>query len=347
MRNLEVQLKRYPNRMVTTEDFAVVETQLPDLQDREILVENTYISVDPYMLGRMSEADSYVEPFTLNTAMEGDAVGTVIASNHPDFVVGETVAHLLGWRKYAIINPDEWPQPGPDAVDQAAVLRRVDTRLAPASAYLGALGMTGLTAYAGIVYAGEVKNDDVVFVSGAAGAVGSLAGQIAKQRGCTVIGSAGSDEKVKFLCDELGFDAAFNYKTQSPANALPALAPEGISLYFDCVGGDHLEAALDNIRPWGRVVGCGYISSYESGEVPSGPPNYWPSMERNITIRGMLVPGYYDKWNNLYQDVGNLLKEGKIKSPQTLCGGLDNAVEAFLGLFSGANTGKMLVKVAA
>lgn len=345
MKNTEVHLVSYPDGLPTLEHFAVVETELPELKEREILIKNSYVSVDPYMSGRMEEGcESYVEPFGLDEPLEGDAVGEIVASNHPDYQVGEAVAHMLGWRKYAVLNPDEWVSEGPEAVDQFSVLRKVDTDLAPASCYIGALGMPGITAYGGLVYAGEVKSSDTVFVSGAAGAVGSLVGQIAKGRGCTVIGSAGSDEKVRYLTDTLGFDHAYNYKVTTPSEALREFAPEGIDLYFDNVGGEHLEAALAAIRPWGRVVECGYISGY-GAPVPPGPKNYWPALFLNITIRGLLAPAYFDKYHELYEEVGNRIKSGEIKFPETILNGIEKTPEAFTGLFTGANLGKMLVKV--
>ena len=346
MKNREIHLKHYPQGLATEDDFELVETELPELGDREILVKNIYLSVDPYMFGQMIDSDdSYIDPYIPGEAMTGDAVGEVIASNHSDYATGELVAHFEGWREYAIVKVDDYAKPGPEAVDQLAVLRKVDTSIAPASAFIGALGMPGITAYGGIVYAGEIKAGETVFVSGSAGAVGSLVGQIAKNRACKVIGSAGSEEKVRMLKDELGFDEAFNYKTEAPEAALPRLVPEGIDVYFDNVGGDHLEAATQNIRPWGRIVECGYIQDYGDSDLPPGPKDYWGFLALNVTIRGLLAPGYYDKYEELYNEVGGLIKAGKVKIKETIYEGLERMPEAYCGLFKGANTGKMLIKV--
>jgi NADPH-dependent curcumin reductase CurA len=343
--NLEVHLVLRPLGTPTHDNFGLVESKVPGLQVGEILVENEYISVDPYLRGQMDDIDSYIEPFALDKVMGGDAVGRVIASDHPEYSVGEYVAHMLGWRKYAVIRPDDWAKPGEVGEEAINLLRKVDPELAPASAFIGVLGMPGLTAYAGILYVGAVKPTDVVFVSGAAGAVGSLAGQIAKQRGAMVIGSAGSDEKVRLLTHEFGFDSAFNYKNEAPADAIARLAPEGIDVYFDNVGGDHLEAALAAMRRFGRVVCCGYISSYNESETPPGPRNFWNVLDQEVTIRGILVPNHYDKWDAFYREVGPWIRDGRVQYRETVFEGLENAVDAFLGLFTGANIGKMLVKI--
>jgi len=344
MKNIEIQLVSRPGGMPSQKNFALVESGMPELQDREILVENEYMSVDPYMRGRMEEGDSYIEPFKLNAPMEGHAVGKVAVSNHPDYPVDEYVTHMHGWRKYAVLRPDEGSRPG-EVIDAVTILRKVDLTIAPASTFIGVLGMPGLTAYAGIIHAGEVKPTDTVFVSGAAGAVGSLAGQIAKQRGCRVIGSAGSDEKVRVLTEEFGFDMAFNYKKEKLPDALGKAAPDGIDLYFDNVGGDHLEAAMAVMRPLGRIVACGYISSYNDTEIPPGPKNYWLALENQITIRGLLVTDYYHLREAFYREVGPWIRDGRVCYRETVYEGLEKAVDAFLGLFAGANVGKMLVQI--
>ena len=256
----EIQLASRPHGRPAPENFRLAETAVPELQDGQVLVRNLFISVDPYMRGRMNDVKSYSKPFALDAALDGGAVGEVIASRSADRSVGDAVVHSLGWREYAVLD--------------AGATTPARTDLAPASAFLGALGMTGLTAYAGLLKVAEFKAGEVVFVSGAAGAVGSLVGQIAKAMGASrVIGSAGSPEKVARLL-ELGFDAAFNYHDGPVAEQLAAAAGErGIDVYFDNVGGEHLEAALSALTVGGRVAMCGAISQYNSTEPTPAPRN--------------------------------------------------------------------------
>lgn len=251
--NREWHLLSRPVGRPKTEDFALVEAAVPQPREGQVLVRNLYASVDPYMRGRMSDAKSYVAPFELGKVMQGGAVGEVIASNAEGLSVGDHVLHFLGWREYAAVNAK-------DAV-------KVDPEAAPLSTYLGVLGMTGLTAYAGLLRTASFKEGDTVFVSGAAGAVGGQVGQIAKLKGAArVIGSAGSDDKVKLLVEEYGFDAAFNYKDGSVSEQLRKAAPDGIDVYFDNVGGDHLEAAIGSLNLRGRIAICGMISVYNNTE---------------------------------------------------------------------------------
>ena len=274
----EIQLASRPAGRPAPENFRLAESPLPELQDGQVLVRNLFISVDPYMRGRMNDVKSYSAPFALDKALDGGAVGEVIASRADDRKVGDAVVHQLGWREYAVVD--------------AGATTPARTDLAPASAFLGALGMTGLTAYAGLLKVAEFKAGDAVFVSGAAGAVGSLVGQIAKAMGASrVIGSAGSPEKVARLL-ELGFDAAFNYRDAPVRDQLKAAAGErGIDVYFDNVGGDHLEAALSVLNVGGRVAMCGAIAQYNSTEPPAAPRNLAAGHRQAADAAGFLVSG--------------------------------------------------------
>jgi NADPH-dependent curcumin reductase CurA len=291
------------------------------------------MSVDPYMRGRMNDVESYVPPFQLDKPLDGGAVGEVVAAGEgvDGLAVGDTVLHGLGWREYALV--------------PAGNARKVDTQLAPAQAYLGVLGMTGLTAYAGLIEVAGLREDDVVFVSGAAGAVGSVAGQIAKLRGHTVIGSAGSPQKVAYVTDELGFDAAFDYHDGAVADLLAEAAPDGIDVYFDNVGGEHLEAAIGALNRHGRVAMCGAISTYNTPGAPAGPSNMNTVVGKRLALRGFIVSDHGHLMPDFVREVGTWLSEGRIQHRETVVEGLENAPQAFIGLLRGENTGKMLVKL--
>jgi NADPH-dependent curcumin reductase CurA len=312
------------------EDFALREAQIKEPGEGQILVRNLFASVDPYMRGRMSTAKSYVEPFKLDKPMQGGAVGEVVASNAEGIAVGDHVLHFLGWREYALVNA------------KAAV--KVDPEAAPLSAYLGVLGMTGLTAYAGLLRTAAFKKGDAVFVSGAAGAVGSQVGQIAKLKGASrVIGSAGSDEKVKLLLEEYGFDAAFNYKNGPVSAQLRQATPDGIDVYFDNVGGEHLEAAIGSLNEGGRIAVCGMISVYNNTEAAPGPRNLARLLQTRGRIEGFLVGDHYDLQPQFVEEVGAWIRSGELKYRETVVEGIENNVEAFLGVLRGDNTGKMVV----
>ncbi len=328
----EVHLASRPTGWPTPENFTLVTVDVPEPADGQVLVRNEFISVDPYMRGRMNDAKSYVPPYQVGEVMDGGAVGVVVASRSPRLEVGETVLHGFGWREYAIADADRF--------------QKIDTTLAPASAYLGVLGMPGLTAYAGLLEVAGMKEGDTVFVSGAAGAVGSLAGQIARLRGAArVIGSAGSAEKVAYLVDELGFDAAFNYKDAPVREQLRAAAPDGIDVYFDNVGGDHLEAAIGAMNTFGRIAVCGMISQYNATEPAPGPRNLVQLIGKRITMRGFLVSDHAHLREQFVREVGGWLREERIRFRETVVDGIDNAVDAFLGLLRGDNVGKMLVRI--
>ncbi|MDN0194455.1 NADP-dependent oxidoreductase [Streptomyces sp. S.PNR 29] len=314
------------------EDFALVEAELPTPGEGQVLVRNLYVSVDPYMRGRMSDAKSYVAPFELGKVMQGGAVGEVVVSNAEGIAVGDHVLHFFGWREYA-------------AVDARNAVK-VDPEAAPLSTYLGVLGMTGLTAYAGLLRTASFKEGDAVFVSGAAGAVGSQVGQIARLKGASrVIGSAGSDEKVKLLLDEYGFDAAFNYKDGPVWEQLKAAAPDGIDVYFDNVGGEHLEAAIGALNMRGRIVICGMISQYNATEPVPGPRNMVKILQNRLRVEGFLVGDHYDLQPRFVEEVGPWVRSGELKYRETVVEGIENNLEAFLGVLRGDNTGKMIVKL--
>ncbi|GGR31571.1 NADP-dependent oxidoreductase [Streptomyces roseolus] len=313
-------------------DFALRETPVEAPAEGRILVRNLHFSVDPYMRGRMNDVKSYIPPFKLDHPMDGGAVGVVVASNAEGFAEGDHVLHGLGWREYA------------DVPAQHAT--KVDPELAPLSAYLGVLGMTGLTAYAGLFETASFKEGDAVFVSGAAGAVGSQVGQLAKLGGASrVIGSAGSDEKVKWLVEELGFDAAFNYRNGPVKDQLREAAPDGIDVYFDNVGGDHLEAAISSLNVHGRAAICGMIAQYNDTEPVPGPRNMAMIIGKRLRLQGVLVGDHYGLQAKFVEEVGARLRSGELKYRETFVEGIENGVDAFLGLLRGDNTGKMIVSL--
>ncbi|MFG2473693.1 NADP-dependent oxidoreductase [Streptomyces fagopyri] len=314
------------------EDFALVEAEVPQPGEGQVLVRNKYVSVDPYMRGRMSAAKSYAAPYELGKAMQGGAVGEVVASRAEGIAAGDHVLHFLGWREYAVVDAKQ------------AV--KVDPEAAPLSAYLGVLGMTGLTAYAGLLRVASFKEGDSVFVSGAAGAVGSQVGQIARLKGASrVIGSAGSDEKVKLLVEEYGFDAAFNYKNGPVGEQLREAAPDGVDVYFDNVGGDHLEAAIGRLNRDGRIAVCGMISVYNNTEAAPGPKNLARLIQTRGRIQGFLVGDHYDLQSQFVQEVGAWVRSGELKYSETVVEGVENNLEAFFGVLRGDNVGKMIVKL--
>ncbi|GAA2285800.1 NADP-dependent oxidoreductase [Streptomyces ruber] len=314
------------------EDFDLVEAEVRQPGPGEVLVRNVYLSVDPYMRGRMSAAKSYAAPYDLNAPMTGGAVGEVVASNAEGVEPGDHLLHSDGWREYATL--------------EAGKAAKVDPDAAPLSTYLGVLGMTGLTAYAGLLRVASFKEGDAVFVSGAAGAVGSQVGQIAKLKGASrVIGSAGSDEKVELLKKEYGFDAAFNYKAGPVREQLKEAAPDGVDVYFDNVGGDHLEAAVGRLNLGGRIAVCGMISGYNDTEPAPGPRNLMRLIATRGRIEGFLVGDHYDLRPQFVEEVGSWVRSGELKYRETVVEGLENTLEAFLGVLRGDNTGKMIVKL--
>jgi hypothetical protein len=335
----EWHLTRRPHGVPVDEDFALVDVELPAPGTGEILVRNSFLSVDPYMRGRMNDAKSYIPPFELDQPMDGDAVGIVeqvgedaADNNGSTIAIGDTVTHMFGWRTRSLV--------------PAKTARLLNTSLAPAQAYLGVLGMPGLTAYAGLLRIGEFAEGERVFVSSAAGAVGSLVGQLARLKGASlVVGSAGGPEKTSWLLDKAGFDAAVDYKATPIRKGLAQAAPEGIDVYFDNVGGDHLEAAIRALRPRGRAAICGMISVYNATEAAPGPRNMPMIIGKRLTLRGFIVFDHADLRPQFEAEVGQWLAEGKIIWRETVVEGIDNAVHGFADLMSGASTGKVLIRL--
>ena len=327
----EILLVSHPKGLPTAANFTLANRELASLQDQQVLVRNLFMSVDPYMRGRMNEEKSYIPAFTVGQPLEGGAVGEVIESRTAGFKPGDAVTSNLGWREYFIAAPEE--------------LHPVSRDLQPLSVYLGALGMTGMTAWAGLNLV-TVKAGDVVFISGAAGAVGNVAGQLAKLRGCRVIGSTGSMEKVKFLREECGFDIAFDYKVGPVLEQLNLEVPDGIDVYFDNVGGEALEAALTVLRPHGRIIACGGISGYNDEKPRPGPSNLHNLIIKRLTIKGLMVRDWLDRRTSFENEVGGYFRTGELKNKETVMTGMENAVDAFLGLFTGKNIGKMVVRLA-
>ncbi|MFZ5846456.1 MAG: NADP-dependent oxidoreductase [Actinomycetota bacterium] len=331
-RTRQIRLVSRPTGWPTHENFELVEVDVPALKPGQVLVRNTVMSVDPYMRGRMNDTRSYVPPFALGEPLDGGAVGEVVASEAPGLAVGDHVAHQLGWREHAVLD--------------ATQVRRIDTAHVPASAYLGVLGMPGLTAYVGLTRIAGLKEGDTVFVSGAAGAVGGVAGQVARNLGAgRVIGSAGSAEKVAYLTDELGYDAAFDYHDGPVVKQLAAHAPDGIDVYFDNVGGEHLEAAIAHMNDFGRLALCGAIAGYNATAPEPGPRNMWAVITRRLRLQGFIVTDHNDLAKEYLGLAAGWLSEGRLTYRETFVDGLDHAVDAFLDLHRGANIGKMLVRL--
>ncbi|UBV41874.1 NADP-dependent oxidoreductase [Deinococcus taeanensis] len=329
----EIQLAARPTGTPIPSDFSTVDVPLPEPGPGQVQVRNLYLTVDPYMRGRMNDVRSYAPPFALGQTMTGGAIGVVTHSADPLVPTGAHVLHDQGWRTHANLDPRRLKV----LPDQPGV---------PLSAYLGILGMPGLTAYAGLLRTAEFRPGDVVFVSGAAGAVGSAVGQIARLKGAgRVIGSAGSPDKVRHLTNDLGFDAAFNYKEGQITTQLRAAAPDGIDVYFDNVGGDHLEAAISSMRVGGRAAICGMISQYNATEPTPAPRNLAQMIGKQLTLRGFLVTPHYDLFDTFAQEVGSWIASGQLKFDETIVEGIDQAPAAFMGLLQGQNTGKMIVKL--
>jgi NADPH-dependent curcumin reductase CurA len=328
----QIRLASRPTGWPTHANFEIADVEIPALRPGQVLVRNTVMSVDPYMRGRMNDTKSYVPPFQIGEPLDGGAVGEVVASESEDVAVGDKVMHQLGWREHAVLD--------------ASHVRRIDTSQAPASAYLGVLGMPGLTAYVGLVRVAQVKEGDTVFVSGAAGAVGSLAGQIARNLGASrVVGSAGSPEKLEYVVEDLGFDAAFDYHETPVARRLREHAPDGVDVYFDNVGGDQLEAAIANMNDFGRVALCGAIAQYNATEAAPGPRNMGLIVTRRLRLQGFIVTDHADLAKEYFPAASSWLREGRLSFRETYVDGLDNAVDAFLDMQRGANIGKMLVRL--
>jgi NADPH:quinone reductase len=331
--NRKITLAARPAGMPKEADFALVESPVPQPAQGEILVGMLYVSVDPYMRGRMNNVKSYAPPVEIGGMMGGGAVGKVIASKSPEFQVGDLVEGYFGWQEYAASN--------------GKGVRKIDPQLAPISTALGVLGMPGLTAYFGLLDIGKPRAGETVVVSGAAGAVGSTAGQIAKIKGCRVIGIAGADEKVDWLRNELGFDDAFNYKTTKDYVAkLAELCPNGVDVYFDNVGGPITDAVFVPINVGARIVVCGQIAQYNAERPETGPRLLWRLVVKQARAEGFLVFQYAPRYSEGLTQLADWLREGKLRYREQFVDGIENAPRAFIGMLQGKNTGKQLVRVA-
>ncbi len=326
------QLTAYPEGLPTQDNFELVETELDSPGENEFLVQNEWLSVDPYMRGRMRQGESYVRPFQIGEPMEGACVGKVVKSRHKQFSEGDFVLGNQGWR-------EAWLSDGSGVI-------KVDPEAVPLQAYLSILGMTGMTAYVGLMKIGELKEGDRVFVSAASGAVGATVCQIAKIHGCFVVGSAGSKQKLDWLKEKAGIDAAFNYKEVSDVSVrLKELSPEGINLYYDNVGGDHLQAALDNLNVFGRIVSCGMISTYNNKTPQPGPVNLFKIITKRLRMQGFIVRDHEDIQDEFQNNMTEWIQSGKMHWEETVTTGLEKTPQAFIDLFHGSKMGKAIVKV--
>lgn len=327
----EIHLKSRPHGVPTPAAFELVTVEVPEPADGEVLVRNEYMSVDPYMRGRMVDRKSYTPPFQLNEPLNGGAVGRVVKSRHADYQEGDAVLNGLGWREYF--------------VSDGKGLLKIDTTLAPIQSYLGVMGMPGQTAYFGLLDVGQPKAGETVFVSAAAGAVGSIVCQIAKLKGCQVVGSAGSPEKIAWL-HQVGVDRTLNYKESANlTHDLGDLCPHGIDVYFENVGGAHLEAALTHMNTFGRIAVCGMIAQYNNTEPAPGPSNLGLLIGKRIKMQGFLVSDYRARAAEFYAEMGGWMQQGKVQWQETVVDGIGSAPDAFIGLFTGENIGKMLVRL--
>ncbi len=330
--NKQIILKNRPEGKPQEGDFEVQEIEVPNIKDSEILLKTVYISVDPYLRGRMRDEKSYIEPFQLGKPLESMLVAKVTASNNSDFPEGSHVIGMLEWKKEQVHN-------GKD-------LRKIDPSLAPASAFLGVLGLTGLTGYIALDKIGDLKEGETLLVSGAAGAVGSIVGQIGKIKGCKVIGIAGSDDKIEHITSKFNLDDGINYKeTDNMKAAIKEKCPDGVDVYFDNVGGEILDATLQNINKNARIINCGAISIYNSTEIPTGPRPEGILIKKTALMQGFLIRDHIQDYNSAISQLAEWLKSGKLKYDETVVEGFENTPKAFIDLFDGKNTGKMLVKI--
>lgn len=327
----QIILSSRPTGLPTLENFEMEDVALAAVRDGEVLLEGMYYSVDPYMRGRMNDAKSYAPPFETGQPLSGGVVAKITESKSGNFKAGDIVTGNLPWRKKMIAAEKD--------------IRKIDTSIAPASYYLGILGMTGLTAYFGLMHIGKPKRGETVVVSGAAGAVGMVVGQIASIQGCYVVGIAGSDEKVKALKDEFGFDVAINYKTTPDMNtAIAKACPKGVDIYFDNVGGEISDAVINNINFHARIPLCGQISLYNSTETPMGPRLQPMLLTRSVLMQGFIIGNFQAEFAEGSKQLATWVKEGKLKTTETIEHGFENLPQALLGLFKGDNTGKMIVE---
>ena len=333
VKSKEIHLVSRPNGEPLAENFLVREVEIKEVKENEILVKNLWMSVDPYMRGRMIDRKSYVPPFELGKTLEGGAIGIVIKSKCPDFKEGDFVNSNFGWREYFTA--------------ERKYLQKVNPDIGPLQAYLGTLGMPGMTAYVGLLRIGNLKEGDKVMISAAAGAVGTVASQIAVAKGCEVFGTAGSDEKCSFLEKDLGLTKAINYKTCGHLiKSFHSACPNGVDVYFENVGGSHLEAALSIMRPNGRIALCGMIEQYNDTAPRPGPNNLMAAIAKSLKIEGFIVSNHSDLSEKFLTDMKSWIDSGKMQWKETIDEGIESAPNAFLKLFKGQNFGKMLVKIA-
>ncbi len=330
--NKSIILKSRPKGTPRLSHFKTEQEEMPEVKQGEVLLKTLFVSVDPYLRGRMSDAESYVPPFELNKPISSGIVAEVIASNNEKFRKGDFVSNLLEWKEYQTSTGEG--------------LQKLDPSIQPLSAYLGIIGMTGMTAYTGLTQIGKPKAGETIVVSGAAGAVGSVVGQIGKILGCRVIGIAGSDEKVEMLKSKFGFDEAINYNTTKDiSKAIADAAPKGVDIYYDNVGGPISDAVHTSLNQFARVIVCGAISLYNATELPMGPRLEGLLIKKSVLMQGFIVSNFSDKFAEGAQQLGQWLKEGKLTYEETVAEGFDSIPQAFIDLFTGKNTGKMIVKV--
>ncbi len=336
MTNKQFLLTSRPTRESSARNFTLVETPLPSLTDGQVLVRHHYLSLDPYMRGRMSDAKSYAPPQPLNEVMIGGTAGEVVESRNPAFATGDQVVGMGGWQQYSIVNGSS-----------RGALRKVDTSRVPLSAYLGPVGMPGVTAWYGLMKICEAKAGQTITVSAASGAVGSVVGQLAKARGCRAVGIAGGTEKCDYACNALGFDACIDYKphrdSRSLYRALKDATPNGIDGHFENVGGAVLDAALARMNSFGRIAVCGMISGYDGEPIPLQQPSL--ILTSRLRVEGFIVSEHMEVWPNALAELGSLVANGSLKYRETIAQGIESAPEAFLGLLKGKNFGKQLVKL--
>jgi NADPH-dependent curcumin reductase CurA len=336
MTNKQIHLVSRPSGQATAANFRMIEVPVPDIGDGQVLVRHHYLSLDPYMRGRMNDAKSYAPPQKLNEVMIGGTVGEVIASKHPLFAIGDRVVGMGGWQQYSIV----------DGNARGAV-RKVDTSRVPVTAYLGAVGMPGVTAWYGLTQIIESKAGQTITVSAASGAVGSVVGQLAKSRGCRAVGFAGGPEKCAYVVRELGFDACIDYKQHADAKslyqALKAETPDGVDGHFENVGGMVLDAVLARMNAFGRIAVCGMIGGYDGAPIPLQNPSL--ILTSRLRVEGFIVSEHMDVWPQALVELGAKVAEGLLKFRESIAEGLEAAPEAFLGMLKGKNFGKQLVKI--
>lgn len=332
MKNQVISLKNRPSGKPSLNDFNFIEEEIPSPKEGELLLKSSYVSVDPYLRGRMRDEASYIPPFELNKPLESGIIAEVVESNNSNFKKGDFVNGMLQWKQYQVCSGNG--------------LNKVSKDQAPLTAYLGVLGLTGITAYLGLEKIGKLKSGETLLVSGAAGAVGSVVGQLGKIKGCKVVGIAGSDEKIDKIRNDFGFDEGINYnKAENLKKAIEKACPQGVDVYFDNVGGEILDAALANINKFGRVINCGAISLYNAEKRPTGPRHEGTLIKKSVLMQGFTVRDYVKEFGPAIKELSNWLQEGKIKYSETIREGFHNIPQAFIDLFDGKNEGKMVVKV--